>query len=289
MRRIIFLLSGPGHLPNLAVALFTLRKHYVGPIDVFSWKESLPIVKQICSDSRLNVGYIPWEPLYHGHSDTYVDKTRLIQSLASPSNDAVLFLDADITVHGNISPLFACIEKYGFVATQFNDWVTTGNTISGRIKTLEQFPEIDQMLINQALERAWPSVNTGIFGGRPDSPVLPLWHRWTYAAKASFIPDEKVMHLMMVKFGPSNELAVATDGAWNCSPKLQPKNLPDDQVKIFHFHGDSNLRPSKSKRGFDLWSSVYKQAMELNIGNMQDWVLSIPNKHLQKLFVEKEL
>lgn len=269
------------------MALHTLRQYYDGPIDVFSWDESLPVVKRIAKDARLGIDVIPWTPLFRGHSDTYVDKTRLIQSM--DAEDEVLFLDADVSIHGKLDPLFDCISTHGFVATQFCDWVSTGGTISGRIKSLLQFPEIDKLLIDVLLSRPWPSVNTGIFGGVTNSPVLELWHRWTYAARSTFIPDEKVMHLMTAKFGPSAEIAVAAGGRWNCSPRLQPANLKNEDVRIWHFHGDSNLRPSKSERGFEMWRELYLRAMHLNLGGIQDWVRSIANKHLQKLFAEGRL
>lgn len=287
MRRIVFLMSGPGHLPNIVCAIHTLRKYYDGPIDIFSWKESLPIVKQICRDPRIDAGYIPWTPLYQGHSDTYVDKTRLIQSL--PVGDDVLFLDADVSIHGRLEPLFDMIEIYGFVATQFCDWVSTGGTIVKRLQSLRQFPEIDNTLIDTLLAQPWPSVNTGIFGGKPNSPVLPLWHQWTIAAKDTFIPDEKIMHLMVAKFGPSSEISVATGGRWNCSPRLQPAGLEDRDVCIWHFHGDSNLRPSKSQRGFEMWKSLYHRAMSENIGFIRDWVKGVPNKWLRLLLKENKL
>lgn len=284
MRRVIFLMTGPGHLPNLVVALHTLRRYYDGPVDVFSWEESMSVVKQIRRDSRIGIDIIPWTPLYHGHSDTYVDKTRLIQSM--PTGDEVLFLDADISIHGKLDPLFDCISTHGCVTTQFNDWISTGSTISGRLRSLLQFPEIDKTLIDTLLSRAWPSVNTGIFGGAPDSPVFPLWHEWTYAVRQTFIPDEKTMHVLTAKFGPTKEIAVAGGGRWNCSPKFQPANLADEDVRIWHFHGDSNLRPSKSQRGFDMWSGLYQQVMSLNLGGIRDWVHGIKNKHLQQLLSE---
>jgi hypothetical protein len=116
-----------------------------------------------------------------------------------------------------------------------------------------------------------------------------LWHEWTLAAKSTFIPDEKIMHLMVARFGPSSEISVATGGRWNCSPRLQPAGLEDRDVRIWHFHGDSNLRPSNSQRGFEMWKVLYQHVMSENLGFIRDWIRSVPNKHLKKLFAENQL
>jgi hypothetical protein len=141
-------------------------------------------------------------------------------------------------------------------------------------------------LIDTLLERPWPSVNTGIFGAKPDSPVLPLWHQWTLAAKDTFIPDEIVMHLMVAKFGPTNEISVAGGGKWNCSPKLQPVGLADSDVKIWHFHGDSGWRIEKSRKGVQLWYPVFCECLDKNIGGIEDWYKDIPSKWFQTLIRE---
>ena len=283
MNQIIYLLSGPGHLPNLVVSLCTLREHYDGPVTVFAWPESIEIVRRIASDIR-NVAVVPHTPAFHGHSDTYCDKTTLIQLM--PKDDAVLFLDADTTIHGSLDPLFEYIDHYGFTVAQFNGWVTTGKTISKRINTLKEFAEIDTFAINRAQKEVWPSVNTGIFGGRPDSPVLELWHRWTTAAKSTFIPDEKVMNVIAPQFVILGQLRIATGGQWNCSPMHQPEDLPDDQVIIWHFHGDCNCRPKKSKRGWEMWKPLLQQCVDQNVGGIREWLPTLKHKHLKHVLQE---
>jgi hypothetical protein len=281
MKRVIYLLSGPSHAPNLVCSLISLRKYFDGPVTIFTWYESRQIVHRICSDPYLNADYIHREPTYRGHSDTYVDKTRLIQSFEN--DDDVLFLDADTIINGSLSLLFASIAKYGFVAAQFNDWVSTGKIISGRINTLRAFPEIDKDLISKVTSHTYPSVNSGIFGAKPESPVLPLWYEYTYAARSTFIPDEKTLHVVMPKFTASGEMIVV-DGRWNCSPIYQPVGLSDNDVRIWHFHGDSNLRPdNKSERGWEMWKPAFRNAMHYDSGGIRAWAKHANNKWLNKL------
>jgi hypothetical protein len=254
-------------------------------VDIVAWDESLKFVRQISADPRLQVGVIPWTPEFHGHSDTYVDKTRLIQGM--PSDDTVLFLDSDTLVYGPVDYMFDLAEIYTFAGTQFNDWVTTGSIISGRLRSLLDFPEIDQSLIHQVLVEPWPSVNTGIFAALPNSPVLSLWNQWTKAASKTFIPDEKVMHVLYPKFTPADKIAIVRGGAFNCSPRFQPADLPDDRVIIRHFHGHSNVRPSKSNRGWCLWQPVFEHCRQLNFGGIATWYADVGNKWIKQLLENK--
>ena len=72
-----------------------------------------------------------------------------------------------------------------------------------------------------------------------------------------FISDEKVLHLMVVRYQTTGRLIVES-GRWNCSPKFQPAGLADSDVGIYHFHGDSCVRPGKSPRGFLKWYPVFQ-------------------------------
>ena len=286
MRRAIYLLSGPSHAANLACSLATLRQHYDGQVDVFTWEESLPFVQRMYDDPRLGIDIICWQPEQQKHNETFCDKTRLIPSL--PHGDAVLFLDADTTIHGALNPLFDLIERYGYLATQFCDWTTEGRITGGRIKSLYQFhPGIDAKLIDAVFTMRRPSLNSGIFGGVPESPCHDPWYRWTVAARNTHIPDEKTQHLLLPIYAPLGQMATATDlGKWNCSPHLRSANLSESDVAIFHFHGDSHLRPDKSPRGCALWRLVFDYCLTENLGGITDWVSNVPNKYLKRLLQE---
>lgn len=281
MRRILFLITGPSHLPNLVVAVASLRKVWDGQIDLMVWDESWEIARRIAQDERLGIMTIKREPSFRGRNATFVDKTLLIPTY--PASDSVLFLDADVTIHGQLDELFDLVDQHGFVASRWNNWQSNGPIISGRINTLLEFPEVDPDFIRLAMSNPWPSVNSGIFAAKSDSPIHPLWHHWTYAARSTFIPDEKTLHVIQAKYHNSSEFVVAgLDGRYNCSPKYQPSGLKDEDVVVRHFHGDSNLRPDKSLKGFDLWWPLYQQALSENLGSMADWRRGL-NKWLDAL------
>jgi hypothetical protein len=251
-------------------------------VDVHAWKESISYVRRIALDPRLHIRAVEREPDYLGKNDQFLDKHRV--AMRYDPEDIVMYLDADTMVNAPIEHIFNAVETTSnFVSTQFSNWNTFGGIMQGRLKELRQFPVIDQTLVEQALTNRLPSVNGGVWCCRPNSPVLPLWHEWSEASKTTFICDEKVLHLMQLKFEPY-EFAVF-NGRWNCSPKYQPPEWPDDEIKIYHHHGDSNMRPDKSPRSYEMWWKEYRECIEGNIGGVCEWRESVEatNKWFREL------
>ncbi|GAG30853.1 unnamed protein product, partial [marine sediment metagenome] len=176
----------------------------------------------------------------------------------------------------------------GFLATQFNAFTTKQRMMKRRVEKLFQFEEIDQVIVRETIEKEWPSPNGGVFVADPNSPVLPLWHKWTKIARSIFISDEVVLHTMFPKFAPLGKIAAMMGGAFNTSVKFQAKGLADADVRIWHFHGDSNTRPNKCQKAVDRWLPVYDYCIEQNIGNVQEWKDEITNKHLDRLLKSRK-
>ena len=283
--RVFYLMSETPHCPYLVCSLKTLREHYDGEIVVFAWEDSFPIVQEIAKDSRLNIKARFREPVHRLKNAQFMDK---IQTAAGQFEQAecVLYLDADTTIHGDLSPLFEAGHTFGFAATRFNHWTSNHGIPSRRIEKLRKYKKLDQELIESCLDKTikWPSVNGGIWACRPESLVLPFWYAWTDIAREQFIADEVILHLMAPKFKGTNEYTIiGKQGEFNCSPKFQPKQLKDSEVVIWHFHGDCNVRPSKTMKGYDLWRPIYAECLEKNIGNMQSWIGSVNNKWMDQL------
>lgn len=280
-RQVVYLMSAPAHLPYLIVSLRSLREHWHGEVVVYAWSESIELVKRICEDANLCVSCVEWEPEHRKRNAQFECKQLVMQSLDC---DVGLYLDADTMINGPIDLVFEAAEEFGFAATQFNDWTTKGRKVSRRIRNLLDYPEIQRSYVEEALEKEWPSVNGGVFASQPSSPVLPLWHKWTKVARPIFISDETVLHVMMPVFTPVGKLAVATGGKYNRSPKFPMKNLPDDEVSIWHFHGDCNTRQAKSPKGVSMWWPAYQSCIRDNVGGIAEWDKDIlHNRHLNQL------
>lgn len=288
MRRVFYLISHRPHLPYLVCSLHTLRRHWSGPVHVHAWNESISIVEQIARDERLGIVAHHRRPAYRGKNDQFLDKIDLARSMASDGG-TWLYLDADTTVHGDLSPVLEAAEKTGFAATQWNDWTTQTKTVQRRIRSLLNY-DVDRNLVRQTLEHCWPSVNGGVWAAKPESPVLADWHETTMRAVDTFIADEKVLHLMCVRYNCAGKLSVVgCDGVFNSSPRFRSRRLSEDSVCVWHYHGDSCCRPLKSPEGVDLWWPIYRFCLDQNMGGMQHWRQSVNNRWLDRLEQQRML
>ena len=282
-RTVCYLLSYPAHAPYLATSLLSLRKHWHGRVKVFAWRESIDIVQQLCLDRRVEADFEEVIPSYRGKNDQFLHKVELMQQQPAGPN---LYLDADTLVNGPLTEMFSNAEYFGFAATQFNDWDTSGKLIRGRIERLAEFPTIDKKLVEEVCSNPYPSVNGGVFSCMPNSSVLSVWHRWSSAAKSIFICDECVLHLMVPMFGPIERLTVMP-GIFNSSPKYVPQS-ETGRVRVWHGHGDCWVRPAKSREGWSMWSTAMREALKLNVGGIRQWYKNVDNKFLNELIAQGE-
>ena len=289
-RVITYVMSHPAHLPYLIVSLRSLRKYWDGIVYVFAWPESYELVKRIGRDLDLDINPFCYEPDYRGKNAQFESKQLVVQSFTRISclNSPMLYLDADTLITGDLTPLFIAAERTGFLATQFGEWSTDGKIVQGRIKRLQQFPEIEQRYVEEVLTHKWPSVNGGVFCCHPDSPALRNWHEWTKIARSIFISDETALHAIMPKYVWANEMDVMGGGTYNCSARrrLQPKTLADNDVRIWHFHGDCNTRPRKGDGAIERWWPEYRECLRDNVGGMAEWRKDVHHKYLDKLEVQ---
>ena len=289
MREIAYLISGRPHLPYLVASLWTLSEHWDGPVVISAWKESFDMVKAIVDEIGppsnavpMNIRVAKREPEWRGRNDQFLDKIHMVMEAEA---DVVLYLDADTTIHGDLSPLFEHAERCGFCATQFCNWSMQGMAGS-RVKKLLEFPEIPRHYINRLFDSpGWPSVNGGVWAAKPSSPVLPQWYGWTDACKKDmFIADEAVLHVCSAAFCPEGQMSILCGGVFNCSPKYQPAEVADESVRVWHYHGDCNTRLNKSQKGYDLWWPIWQSCLDNNVGGCAEWQSSVVgNKWMKQL------
>lgn len=283
----VYLLSGAAHAPYLAVSAYTLRQHWDGPICIYSWPESSDIAKQIANDPLINAEHYEREPKYRkkdgvGSNSQFIDKIMLMSSL---NWDQVMYLDCDTSIHKPIDPLFKMAENYEFLATQFNNWLVNSKITIGRVSKALGVDGINQKAVQRVLDTKAPSLNGGVFVCRPKSEILDKWYEWTMLIKKEFIADECILHSLIGEYEQSGKFGIAMGGYYNCAPKFSEKHnfIDDKDVAIWHYHGDSCVRPNKTQKGYDLWYPIFKKCLQNNIGNMQNWISSIKNKHLNRI------
>ena len=174
-RQVVYLLSGPSHAPYVAASLWSLRKSgYDGQVVIHAWPESIGYARIMAADERLKTWACEREPKLRredglGRNAQGLDRIDLMMSF---DDGVTVYLDADTSVHGDISPMFEEAEKTGYCATQFCDWTMRGVTAK-RIRGLAEVKGIPTDLVNTVLANSWPSLNCGVFAAKPDSPLLP--------------------------------------------------------------------------------------------------------------------
>lgn len=282
-RQCFYVISGPAHIPYFLVSLFTLRRQMPQlPVLVYVWPESLRFVERIADDLKFD--FTLHEPDYRGKNSQFISKQVAAQD---PTAEVKLYLDADTMVMRDLSALFEIAEREGFCATQFNDWTTQG-IVRGRIKRLVNRDGIPQDVVAELINKPYPSVNGGVFACRPNSRVLNEWKHRTWMVRDIFIADETALHTF-VPSGSDPFMGIATTDSicWNCSPieKYMPKGLKEEDIAIWHFHGDSNVRPDKSQKGMELWMPIWLRCLRENVGFCHEWAREVvaTNKHMRKL------
>ena len=160
-RCVIYLTSGKPHLPYLIVSLYTLRQYWFGPIQVFAWPESIDLVRKIAKDDRLRIKAFAHEPYYRREDGVkgnaqFLDKIDLMRSVYGEVN---LYLDCDTIVNGSLVHLFKMSDRFGFCATQFNDWKSNSRMPRKRISRLLDVEGINQESVLKAMNNPLPSVS----------------------------------------------------------------------------------------------------------------------------------
>jgi len=280
-RQVVYLMSGPSFLPQLVVSLATLRQHWQGMVTVYAWKDSIDLVRRIGEDDRLGIQVKERTPFLKAGRKKwqFIDKINLMSTLET---DVALYLDADTTVHNPIDEIFSVAFDYSFVSTQFSGWTTKMARIQKRVRKLRGKEGIDQELLEEILNGNFPSPNGGVFACIPTSQILDIWFHWTEKVMDIFIPDETVLHLLQQAYFRCVKV-MEEQGKWNCSPKFLPKKLKTEDVVIYHHHGQSSIRPEKSKQSVGMWWPLYEQCLEENVGGMQEWRNQIGNKRMDKM------
>lgn len=273
-RSVNFLMSGPGHLPYLAVALDTLRRHFDGRVVVHAYPESFPIVSEMAKDPRLRIEPRLWIPDYDGKNGQFLNKIRMMQRI---DTDQAVYLDADVVIDAPLDPLFNRLEKSEFVATQFCKWFGNVGTVANRVRRLMDREGVEQEFVNRVLAEKHPSVNGGVFAVNRGAYFLQEWEQWTLAVIDIFIADETVLHPLVLKHGSE----VMLGGAWNCSPKHKPLDLKTRDVVIWHGHGDCFVRGDKAPFGEAMWIPLFDSVLQRNIGRIQEWISKIDYPYLK--------
>ena len=285
MPNAFYLMSGQAHLHYLVPSLYTLRQHNPDvPVTVWAYPESYDLVDLICKDDRLKAVAIKWQPYEYKKNSQFINKIHVVMQQHF-WGDGALYLDADTTIHGSLNQLFEHGKRHPFVATQFCHWTSNGKLIRQRLERMRGREGIPQDLLEQLLTNSYASLNGGVFLSNAATnrgfEVLDWWLSKTESVQDVFICDEMVLHLLQLRF---NDVKVLEGGQYNASHKYTKHPNPI----IYHYHGNSALRPGKSKAAYEMWWPIYQKCVAENVGFIQEWKDVVHNKWLDKVLKDSK-
>ena len=241
---------------RLLVSIYSLRKHYTGPITILSrGDESHELCSKIAAALNVDMKEIEF-PAVIGHNAHYLAKTKLHEVTPYSRN---VFIDADTIVVGKINELFDAVDDYTFMVTRMVDWGTSSGAVGRRIKQwLDVCPELIQPAVDFGL-----AINTGVFGFGRDCKLMHDWYGLASQGQDLFIPDEISCQLLL----PKHKHNVMSD-SFNKSCKF---GKIDGDTRIIHFHGRKHCRENLPFNG-NLWVAIFNEVRELNIADVSSWM-----------------
>lgn len=252
---VLYMLVGDKHAVQLAVSLMTLREHYDGPIVIVTGDQR---AEDIAETIRWNMRddfttVFRWDAPTHPRGIQYANKTMM--GRLTPFERTV-FVDAD-TMFADTPERFFAKQDRSVYLTQFADWVSTGNKMSGRIREwLEAQPE----LAKAQLESEFPAINTGVISWGPDTEHFFDDWRATTLTNVRFICDEIAAQLI---FPRHDNVSVLSD-KYNRSPIY---GIDKDPV-IWHGHGWKFMKHAAGRK---VWMPKFAEALRDNFGGLRDW------------------
>lgn len=260
---VIYLLTGPAHGVRLVVSLWTLRRHYQGPVTVYTTQTESHIIGAYCAeDPQLRVEHCRTTLVNTPRNASFLTKLELLP--ASPY-EVTVYLDADTLIAGRVEPLLEAAAQSQFAATQFATWQACGRTVRHR---LEAWRSIRQdrfesawlsRLIDEAIGER-PAVNGGVFAFQRSASLLSAWRELAHAGCDTFICDELALQMLLPRFSHQ-----VLDCRFNCSP-IYARRTTD--VRVWHLHGEKHVRHPSCR---ELWWPAYRVCLAENSARLQEW------------------
>jgi len=267
---IIYFNRGDKCAIRLLVSLYSLRKHYGGNITVYLEKPYPENLEKACEYFDVDIV----------QNETKLDMQALIRKtdmFGNPPYDRTLWLDADTVVLGKIDEMFDYLDDYDCSIPNFCDWISTGRTISKRIK---QFQNIaSDKFIEKALE-PFAAINTGVFSFKRSDKWNQFVKDWVTLAhegskKHIFIADEIAAQVLLPSISEWGLSCYIAPKKFNVSVKYG--NDVEDK-RILHAHGQKHVQEMDL---CNLWKKEFNEMKEKNVANINDF-LQFSDKRLSK-------
>jgi hypothetical protein len=236
---------------RIGVFLYTLRKHWNGPVCIISAGDAS---KTICQP--LLVGN-PWLSMVELGFDSPLGDNKVFLDRAKMWNvtpfDTSVAIDVDAVIVGDMSPLFELTEQNEFIISKFSNWTTAGRSA----KRVQQWADIYPAEAKKALEMQFPVLNGGLMGSIKGSKFTEIFYDLMLPGRSKYLVDETFAMTMLHKYPH-----MLVDQKYNCSCKHS--NPKDPDTRMVHFHGNKHCRASEGKWFFnaEMWVKEHNDLMK---------------------------
>lgn len=247
---VIYYNRGTKCLQRIATSIWSLRKHYDGPITLINMGQVNELMKRYCDDMGIDI----YQYKSYGFSNALADKGFVNKYTKYDKN---VFLDGDTIVNGPIDELFDRLDDKSFIATEFSNHKSNRKPVKSRIRCFSMV--FDDEYMKNAFKFG-PGINTGIFAFRHDSDVFEKWQDLIETAvsnppllrcnQVNRMLDELCLQVIAHEF----ECLETVSNKWNASAKYGPKN-----GHIIHYHGNKH---NGDRPLCDKWRENYREVTD---------------------------
>lgn len=242
------------------VCLYTLRKHWNGPVTMFLEHPYPEGYEKVLKEFNIDI-------IYDDNPSTGT-MVRSIEICKKAPYDRNLWLDTDTVVVGKFDEMFDYLDKYDYAISHFAGWWSDGSGIAKRIKRFQG--KCPDEWIKIALQHN-PAINCGVFSFKKNIPFLDVWYDLAKRTDGTmFIPDEASCQVLY----PQHPEVFIAPMKFNVSVIHDPGT---EDKRIIHMHGQKHVLDNPNCR---LWKDTFKEMTEKNIGYINEF-LYVADKRLK--------
>lgn len=252
-RGIVYLLYGMGVAERLVVSMWSLRRHYDGPVTVMTGGDPETALAKSLKGS-LGCRCLPFDPESLGVGRAVHAKTRVPE--LTPYDDT-LFLDADTLVTGPLDELFG----HDLTLTRYANRTTRNRCPKKWIGAWRGIDRETDELVRSQLAIVFPFINAGVFAFKRGNPDMARWKQLADKRPRARMVEELSLQLLTHEIDHR-----MMDERFNRCPTWG-KAIED--IRVWHFHGRRHC--SVKENCASIWIPAFLKVLKKNVAGLSEW------------------
>jgi len=274
---IILFNRGDKCIVRAMVCLYSLRKHYDGPVTFYLEDPYPHEFDDVCRHFNVDI-------VHNKENHELKALVRKTDMFANPPYDRTLWIDADMIIMGKLDEMFDALDDSDCCIPHFAGWWSDGPKIAARTKRFKGIAE--KRHIDKALGHN-PATNTGILSFRRSKKWTKFVTDWVALAhKGSqakiFISDEVSFQILWPSADEWGIKINVADRKFNVSVLHDHGDSKD--IRVWHFHGQKHVLDHPN---CDIWKETFEAMREGNIANINHF-MQYADKRLKIYLAKKD-